>query len=89
VWTSPDFAYPQLIEQLNSTKSSFQLYIYQVTDTRLCTKLQDMVAQGIKLTLLVSKRIYGTTDYMRAKACYEQLYAANIQIRTAWSFGFR
>eukprot|EP00730_Choanoeca_flexa_P011949 TRINITY_DN2962_c0_g1_i1.p1 TRINITY_DN2962_c0_g1~~TRINITY_DN2962_c0_g1_i1.p1 ORF type:complete len:487 (+),score=104.84 TRINITY_DN2962_c0_g1_i1:86-1546(+) len=88
LWTSPDFSYPQLMHQLDGVKSSFDLYIYQVTDTRLCQKLEDMVRSGIQLRLLVSKYIYGDTDYYRAKDCYEKLYAADITIRLAWSFGF-
>ena len=73
---------------IDSVQSSFELYIYQVTDTKLCDSLENLAQQGLKLTLLVSKRIYGTTDYYRAKACYEQLHKANIVVRTAWSFDF-
>ncbi len=35
LWTSPDYAYDALIENINKTRSDFQIYIYQVWEVRV------------------------------------------------------
>ncbi|EDQ92303.1 uncharacterized protein MONBRDRAFT_1366, partial [Monosiga brevicollis MX1] len=88
IWTSPDYAYTTIMEDIDSAETSFALYIYQVTDKRLCEKLINVTQAGLNLTLLVSYRIYGTTDYELAKSCYETLYQNGVVIRSAYAFTY-
>lgn len=65
---------------------TFALYIYQVTDARLCNWLESFYNNGGKLTVLVSNTIYSEPDYQRAQVCYKQLYDAGIEVRKTKSY---
>lgn len=56
IYTSPDFARPQLFADMDSADRSFELYIYQITDPGLCSKLIDMHKSGINGTLAPKKQ---------------------------------
>lgn len=86
LFVSPDFAISTLLGELNSSTTSLEVHIYQVTDDALCDKLQDMHASGINVTLLVSSDIYSTYDKNGARYCYKQLYDAGLKIRLTPSF---
>ena len=85
--TSPDDAFNFVTSALNATKKSLSVEIYQVTDQELCDTLERLHQNGIKVTLLVSKHIYGQADNRLAQQCYQQLTDAglHVQITYAWS----
>jgi phosphatidylserine/phosphatidylglycerophosphate/cardiolipin synthase-like enzyme len=85
-YVAPDQSRDQFLADLNATKASFQLFIYQVTDFGLCNKLQAMHQAGINVTLLVSAAIYDAQDLAAAKICYKQLYAAGLTPRLTPSY---
>jgi phosphatidylserine/phosphatidylglycerophosphate/cardiolipin synthase-like enzyme len=76
VEASPDYAYKTLLAAVDSAQLNFTLMIYQVTDTSLCDKLVAMHRAGLELRLLVSSRIYGAGDCVKAKQCYKKLWDA-------------
>ncbi|EGD74284.1 hypothetical protein PTSG_06293 [Salpingoeca rosetta] len=88
LWTSPDFSYKALMSDLQAVKHSFKLYIYQVTDDRLCDWLLDAHKRGVNITMLVSSEIYGSGDQQKASECFEKLQAKGLVIHRAWQFGF-
>eukprot|EP00043_Microstomoeca_roanoka_P008092 m.78070 g.78070 ORF g.78070 m.78070 type:complete len:498 (-) comp14098_c0_seq3:70-1563(-) len=87
LWASPDSAYETLTQDLASVQKSIAIYVYQITDTRLCQWVLDAHKQGIKVTLLVSRYIFGAGDQASANTCYATLYNAGVTIHTAWQFG--
>eukprot|EP00050_Salpingoeca_kvevrii_P005139 m.271757 g.271757 ORF g.271757 m.271757 type:complete len:489 (-) comp11084_c0_seq67:84-1550(-) len=86
VSTSPDFSFDELESHLSKALKTLDVYIYQVTDERLCDFLIAFHRANRTLKLLVSKHIYGDEDYYEAQKCYARLYDAGITIRTAWYF---
>eukprot|EP00049_Salpingoeca_infusionum_P024742 m.16888 g.16888 ORF g.16888 m.16888 type:complete len:514 (+) comp7259_c0_seq1:431-1972(+) len=86
--TSPDFSYDKLMQDINATQTSFKLYIYQVTDQRLCNSLIAMHKKGINVTLLVSRAIFGSVDQELAIDCYAKLKEAGMQLQAPWQYYF-
>jgi hypothetical protein len=64
VLTSPDWSYDTIMDALNAATKSVQIYIYQITDPRVCDAVQALHGK-LDLTLLVSKAIYDATDQAR------------------------
>ena len=85
-WASPDSGLSEMMSDLNAATTSFELYVYQVTDTTLCQKLQDLHANGIQVTLLVSSNIVSSSDKSSAAACYQQLYNAGLTAQMTASY---
>ena len=88
VFASPDFSLATLLAHVNSARKTFELYIYQVTDDRLCNALQALHVKGVKVTIMVSRDIYGKSDEKRAQSCYAQLNAAGVQVHMAKCVSF-
>lgn len=86
VYASPDYSRTDLMNDLDSVQSSLEVYIYQVTDTGICSKLLSLYNNGINVTLLVSKDILDNTDYELAKKCYSTLYNGGMNIQKSPSF---
>ncbi len=66
-YTAPDNARDTFMNGLDDVKSSLKVHIYQITDTGICSKLQDMFNNGINVTLLVGSYIVGYNDYKLAQ----------------------
>eukprot|EP00162_Nutomonas_longa_P002615 comp13263_c0_seq1/m.18137 comp13263_c0_seq1/g.18137 ORF comp13263_c0_seq1/g.18137 comp13263_c0_seq1/m.18137 type:complete len:453 (+) comp13263_c0_seq1:44-1402(+) len=81
VAASPDFARSTILDAVAQAQSSFQMFIYQVTDTQLCQRILALKNNGIKVTLLVSHKIYSYSDWKAAQQCYTTLYNAGMTIR--------
>jgi hypothetical protein len=83
VVTAPDDAYQVLFSSVNTTKTSFSLYIYQVTDNTFCEQLKDLydLLSDDTFTLLVSNDIYDPGDKASAFDCYKSLYDYGITVR--------
>jgi phosphatidylserine/phosphatidylglycerophosphate/cardiolipin synthase-like enzyme len=64
VLTSPDWSYSTIMDAVNAATKSVQIYIYQITDPRVCNAVQAL-HKRLDLTLLVSKAIYDATDQAR------------------------
>lgn len=86
LWVSPDFSVDMLQDQVNGTKQSLEVYIYQVTDTVLCNSLLALHKSGKNVTLVVSHDIYSSYDKNSARECYTMLYNAGLVARLAPSF---
>jgi len=79
---SPDYAFANIMPALDKVASSLYLYIYQVTDTTLCSYLEGLASKDdIDLYLLVSNTIFDPTDSEIAHACYEKLYDAGVYVK--------
>lgn len=66
VATSPDWSFATVLDSLNAAKKSVQIYIYQITDPRICDAVEALHKKaGIELTLLVSNAIYSSYDQVR------------------------
>lgn len=89
VYTSPDQSHTSLMAQLSKATTSLAVEIYQVTDSSLCDFLANASSSnGIKLTLLVSRYIYGTTDHTLAVQCYKKLHTAGVTVRMTQDVSF-
>jgi len=86
LYVSPDHALSSLSRDLNLSRTSLAVHIYQVTDSDLCYKLQDLHESGVNVTLLVSDAIYSSYDKNGARYCYKRLHAAGMRIRLTPSF---
>lgn len=87
ITSSPDYARQTLFGDLNRTRSSFQIMIYQITDYGLCDALISMKQQkGINVTVLVSSDIYSHYDKQGAQWCYRDLSKAGILPRLTPSY---
>lgn len=84
--TSPDYSYEALEADLNKVTTSLSVFIYQVTDPRLCDQLLALSKKGINVSLLVSENIYDETDASLAAACYKKLHAEKFPIQVAKAF---
>lgn len=80
VYASPDFAFEQITQVLNSSKSSIDIYIYQVTDGGFCEVLSSLAQNGITVTILASNRIFSKPDWEAAQKCYGQMSSAGVSI---------
>lgn len=85
-YVSPDFAKDTLLAAINAATESFEAYIYQITDTDLTNAIVSLYQKGVNVTLLVSHKIYDSTDSKLARQCYNTLYSAGLKIRKAPSF---
>jgi len=74
VFTSPDHAWDEVFNSLNTTTDSFGLFIYQVTTDDFCDKIYSFSQSLSHFEMLVSDRIYDYTDWKAATACYTYLY---------------
>lgn len=86
VFTSPDYAKGELLYQLNYTKTSLAVHIYQITDDSLCSKILDLFNAGVNVTLLLSSDIYDSYDKSQARYCYEKLNAGGMHLRMTPSY---
>lgn len=86
LYTSPDYALSELNKTLQSVKKSFQLMIYQITDSQLCSAIANMKSNGIDVKLLVSSHIFSTTDWRSAQACYGMLHKNGVVIQKTPSY---
>eukprot|EP00941_MAST-03F_sp_MAST-3F-sp1_P004969 g4969.t1 len=86
MYTSPDYSLKTLQAQLSRVKKSLKLYVYQITSLDLCDTLIDMKKRGVKITILVSKSIYGQADQDFAANIYKKLNDAGIIIHTAYQY---
>lgn len=86
VFASPDKAQDSLLADVQSARSSFELFIYQVTDPTLCTLLQKLSASGVNVTLTVSPTIVSHDDLDKAHACYNTLLPKGIAVQLAPSY---
>lgn len=85
-FASPDSSLKTLLSDVEGATSSFQLYMYQITDPTLCTLMQKLSARGVNVTLLVSAKIYDASDSASAHACYDQLLAGGMSVRLSPSY---
>jgi hypothetical protein len=89
IFASPDFARQRLLAGLAAARKTLSLFIYQVTDVDLCAKLVSMHKSGIKITLLVSRKIYSETDWKAAQVCYKSLLGAGLVVwETDYTFTY-
>jgi phosphatidylserine/phosphatidylglycerophosphate/cardiolipin synthase-like enzyme len=86
VLTSPDYSFTTILDHLNSATKSLDIYTYQITDTRICDAIEAKYKNGVRITVLVSKAIYGSSDQAAATTCYEQLTKAGIDVHLAWQY---
>lgn len=86
VFVSPDYSMDTLLADLNNTKSSLEIHIYQVTDDTLCDKIEELFNNGVNVTLLASSAIYSFYDKNGARYCYKRLFEAGMSIRLTPSF---
>jgi len=73
MYTGPDDARSQVLDDITGATTSFQIMIYQVTDPELCESIYTMHKSGIDVTLLVSQCIDSTSDLDLAEQCYKNL----------------
>jgi phosphatidylserine/phosphatidylglycerophosphate/cardiolipin synthase-like enzyme len=85
-YVSPDYAKDTLLTAIGSATVSFELYIYQITDTDITNAIVNLYNNGVNVSLLVSNKIYDSTDSQLAQTCYKTLYSAGLKIRRAPSF---
>ena len=79
VYTSPDFARPQILGDMSQANTSFAMMVYQVTDMGFCDELYTL-HQRLNLTLVVSWYIDSYTDCQLANQCYTDLYGKGMTI---------
>ncbi|GAM18891.1 hypothetical protein SAMD00019534_020660 [Acytostelium subglobosum LB1] len=77
VFTSPDNAWDIVTADIANSKS-LKVYIYQITGSDWCDIVGNYTGQ---VTLLVSNKIYSTTDSKNAEICYTRLSKQGITIR--------
>ncbi len=85
-FTSPDAAQQTLLADVTSATKSFQLHMYQITDPNLCTLMEKLHVSGINTTLMVSAKIFSSSDSAAAHVCYNQLLKAGLQVRLTPSY---
>lgn len=89
IYVNPDTSRKQLFTDLDNTKSSFQLYIYEITDLDVCYKILDRHRAGVNVSVLVSNYIVGHSAQEKAKECYEALNNYNCKVRQSpYAFTF-
>ena len=86
MWLNPDTARQELFNAIESAQTSFQLYIYEITDMDVCYKILDRHAFGVNVSVLVSNYIVGHYEWEHAKKCYEMLNAHNCRVRESPSY---
>ncbi len=71
IFTSPDWSYTTFLDSINSASQSLSIYIYQITDTSICDAVKATFNRGVNVTLLVSNKIYSSSDQVRGGLCRE------------------
>ena len=72
VLSNPDDAWSLISAALAAAQTSISIYIYQITDDEFTNLLLTANSNGVTIKLLVSDRIYSTTDW---KAGNSQAFA--------------
>ena len=87
VVTSPDYSYSAVMDMINAAQESVEIYIYQITDPRICDAVEALHKKPeINVTLLVSTAIYSSYDQVSAY-CFQRL--ARVAFTSELLFSFR
>lgn len=82
VYTSPDDALDTLMSDITSAKTSLDLEIYQVNSSPLCEELAQLADDGVRIRILGSSSIYGSSDCSGSNACWRYQWRSGLRQST-------